>query len=307
MEDLHDSTGSILFQGMFSNSGSHLVCHRKGAICQENRETVTLQLYSLGSICRRNWWRFSPSEKEEKKPKNRNAAGRIEDAKTKGRYQSCRVKTTPVSSQWCFCLNTPAGSAREVTSFTSRWAGKDGCEAKSSFSQGYQNIDITKIYIYFIFVLFIDCHSAFSWISAIFFSLFFFLLLGFVSYQVWRLDWLNEIEGNSSWLFPCSDYFFFKYILAQCSLSLWSCFPLVQNILVISMLEINHEWSWYFYGKLFSSKNLVSQLASPLLRNMVQKCNCSPCKFCRKCYLGSSYGKLRVSEHPALILLLKEE
>lgn len=209
MEDLHDSTGSILFQGMFSNSGSHLVCHRKGAICQENRETVTLQLYSLGSICRRNWWRFSPSEKEEKKPKNRNAAGRIEDSKTKGRYQSCRVKTTPVSSQWCFCLNTPASSAREVTSFTSRWAGKDGCEAKSSFSQGYQNIDITKIYIYFIFVLFIDCHSAFSWISAIFFSLFFFLPLGFVSYQVWRLDWLNEIEGNSSWLFPCSDYFFF--------------------------------------------------------------------------------------------------
>lgn len=148
MEDLHDSTGSILFQGMFSNSGNHLVCHRKGAICQENRETVTLQLYSLGSICRRHWWRFSPSEKEEKNPKNRNAAGRIEDSKTKGRYQSCRVKTAPVSSQWCFCLNTPAGSAREVTSFTSRWAGKDGCEAKSSFCQGCQNIDITKIYIY---------------------------------------------------------------------------------------------------------------------------------------------------------------
>lgn len=164
--------------------------------------------------------------RRKKNPKNRNAAGRIEDSKTKGRYQSCRVKTAPVSSQWCFCLNTPAGSAREVTSFTSRWAGKDGCEAKSSFSQGCQNIDITKIYIYFILVLFIDCRSAFSWISAIFFSLlFFFLLLGFVSYQVWRLDWLNEIEGNSIWLFPCSDYYFLKIYFSSVLFVSMKLFP----------------------------------------------------------------------------------
>lgn len=47
---------------------SHLVRPRKGTTCQENGETLC-QLRSLGSICRRHWWRISSCEKSEKREK----------------------------------------------------------------------------------------------------------------------------------------------------------------------------------------------------------------------------------------------
>lgn len=100
---------------------SHLVCPRKGTTCQENGETLC-QLRSLGSICRRHWWRISSCGKKVKKERN---AAKRGDSETKGRCQWCQVKTPPMSPQWHFRQNTPVGRVKELTSLKSRWVWKN--------------------------------------------------------------------------------------------------------------------------------------------------------------------------------------